>query len=251
MSQRLAGKTAIVTGGGRGIGRSISRIFAEEGCRVLVADIDGASADSVAREIQSEGGAAEAHLLDVTSRESVARIIKDTARGDGGLQIMVNNAGVTARGWNETISVNLTGVAHGIRYAARAMTSSGGGSIINTASVGGIVGIGAPADTGTDGYVAAKHGVVGLTREFALAYGRYGVRVNCVCPGPVATDMIRNVLDDEAWLARIVQSTALRRVAQPEEIARAFLFLASDESSYVTGTAMVVDGGQTAGPPPP
>ena len=243
---RLTGKTAIITGAGRGIGRAIAETFAREGCRVLVTDIDGDNAAAVAQSIQANGGQAESRVLDVSSRPDVAALVKEAAESFGKLDIMVNNAGVSAGPWTQTLSVNLMGVAFGTRYAARAMAASGGGSIINTASTAGLVAIGAPPDTGTDAYVASKHAVVGLTKEFALAFGADGVRVNCVCPGATETEMTRGLLSIEANRRKLVEATPLRRTATPQEIANVFLFLASDESSFITGAAIVVDGGLTA-----
>jgi NAD(P)-dependent dehydrogenase (short-subunit alcohol dehydrogenase family) len=228
---RLAGKSAIVTGGGRGIGRAISETFAREGCRVLITDIDVGNASEVAEAINKAGGGATYRLLDVADEKEVAATVKEAVEAFGKLDIMVNNAGVGGGyGWDKTVAVNLSGVYYGCLHAAEAMASSGGGSIVNTASVDGP-------------YVAAKHGVVGLTKEFALRYGPQQVRVNCVCPGWIQTDMTRGIMENEAFLRRTESLTALGRVGQPQEIANAFLFLASDEASFVTGSAMVVDGG--------
>jgi NAD(P)-dependent dehydrogenase (short-subunit alcohol dehydrogenase family) len=239
---RLAGKSAIVTGGGRGIGRAICETFAREGCRVLVADIDVGNAEEVAAAINNAGGSAGYRLLDVVKEEEVAATVAEAVQAFGKLDIMVNNAGVGGgRGWQETVDINLSGVYYGLHYAAEAMAASGGGAIISTASVAGLVGLGSGG-----AYVAAKHGVVGLTKDFALAYGPRGVRVNCVCPGWIETEMTRGLTENEAFLRRTESQTALGRMGQPQEIANAFLFIASDEASFMTGSAMVVDGGWTA-----
>ena len=239
---RLAGKSAIVTGGGRGIGRAISETFGREGCRVLVTDIDVGNASEVAAAINKGGGQASYRLLDVTDENEVVATVHEAVDAFGRLDIMVNNAGVGGgSGWDNTIAVNLSGVYYGCRIAGEAMAASGGGAIVNTASVAGLVGLG-----GSGPYVAAKHGVIGLTREFALLLGPQKVRVNCVCPGWIETDMTRGIMDNEAGKRRLESQTALGRVGQPQEIANAFLFLASDEASFVTGSALVVDGGWTA-----
>ncbi len=239
---RLAGKSAIVTGGGRGIGRAICETFAREGCRVLVADIDVGNAEEVAAAISDAGGSATYRLLDVVKEEEVAATVAEAVQAFGKLDVMVNNAGVGGgRGWQETVDINLSGVYYGLHYAAEAMAASGGGAIISTASVAGLVGLG-----GGGAYVAAKHGVVGLTKDFALVYGPRGVRVNCVCPGWIETEMTRGLTENEAFLRRTESQTALGRMGQPQEIANAFLFIASDEASFMTGSAMVVDGGWTA-----
>jgi NAD(P)-dependent dehydrogenase (short-subunit alcohol dehydrogenase family) len=239
---RLTGKSAIVTGGGRGIGRAIAETFAREGCRVLVADIDVGNAAEVAEAITKGGGQASYRLLDVSNEAEVAATVKDAMDAFGKLDIMVNNAGVGGgQGWDKTIAINLSGVFYGCRIAGEAMAASGGGAIVNTASVAGLVGLG-----GDGAYVAAKHGVVGITKEFALRLGPQNVRVNCVCPGWIQTEMTRGLMDNEAFLRRTESLVALGRMGQPQEIANAFLFLASDEASYVTGSAMVVDGGWIA-----
>jgi NAD(P)-dependent dehydrogenase (short-subunit alcohol dehydrogenase family) len=239
---RLAGKSAIVTGGGRGIGRAICETFAREGCRVLVTDIDVGNASEVAAAITKSGGEATYRLLDVSNEAEVAATVKEAVDAFGKLDVMVNNAGVGGgAGWDKTLAINLSGVYYGCRSAAEAMAASGGGSIVSTASVAGLVGLG-----GSGPYVAAKHGVIGLTKEFALMFGPQNVRVNCVCPGWIETDMTRGIMDNEAGKRRLETQTALGRVGQPQEIANAFLFLASDEASFVTGSAMVVDGGWIA-----
>jgi NAD(P)-dependent dehydrogenase (short-subunit alcohol dehydrogenase family) len=241
-SMRLAGKSAIVTGGGRGIGQAICEVFAREGCQVLVTDLDVGNAEAVAAGIRARGGTAEYRMLDVSRQEEVGATVKDALAAFGKLDIMVNNAGVGGgHGWEQTVEVNLSGVYYGCLAAAETMAASGGGAIVNTASVAGIVGLG-----GAFPYVAAKHGVVGLTREFALAYGPRGVRVNCVCPGWVETEMTRMIHENEAAKRRTETQTPLGRLGQPAEIANAFLFLASEEASFMTGAALVIDGGWTA-----
>lgn len=239
---RLAGKSAVVTGGGRGIGRAICEAFAREGARLLIADIDVGNAAETAEIVRKAGAEAQYRLLDVTNEAEVQATVKEAVEAFGGLDIMVNNAGVGGgHGWQHTIDVNLTGVYYGCVAAAEVMAARGHGAIVNTASILGLVGIG-----GAGAYVPAKHGVIGLTKELAVLYGPRGVRVNCVCPGWVATEMTRNITETEASRRRMESQTPLGRVAQPEEIAPAFLFLASDEASFVTGSALVIDGGWTA-----
>jgi NAD(P)-dependent dehydrogenase (short-subunit alcohol dehydrogenase family) len=159
----------------------------------------------------------------------------------GTLDIMVNNAGVAQKDWDTTIAVNLSGVYYGCRLAAEQMAQQGSGVIVNMASMLGIIGIGME-----DPYVAAKHGVVGLTKNFAIMYGPRGVRVNCICPGWIETPMTAVIQSAEAIRQQLEEQTPLRRMGKPEEIAKAALFLASDESSFVTGASLIADGGWTA-----
>ena len=235
---RLKDKVALITGGGSGIGRAIAREFAGEGAKLLIAELDEASGRAVADEI---GEAARFHHCDTSSEDDVQSAIAATIDAFGGLDIMVNNAGVAQKDWDTTLAVNLSGVYYGCRHAAERMAAHGGGSIINLASILGLVGIG-----GEDGYVAAKHGVVGLTRNFAIAFGGRGVRVNCINPGWIETRMTDPIRESEAIRGQVVAQTPLGRFGTPEEVAKAAIFLASDESSFVTGTPLIVDGGWTA-----
>ncbi len=239
---RLRGKVALVTGAGAGIGRAIALEFAREGAKVLVAELDEFTGQAVADEIGAAGGDGRFHRCDVSKEEEVRAAIDAAAGAYGRLDIMVNNAGVSQRDWDTTLAVNLSGVYYGCKHAAETMAPTGrGGVIINLASILGLVGIGAE-----DGYVAAKHGVVGLTRNFALAYASRGVRVNCLNPGWIETQMTSVLRENEALRRQIESQTPLGRFGTPEEVAKAALFLASDESSFITGAPLVVDGGWTA-----
>ncbi len=235
---RLKDKVALITGGGSGIGRAIARTFAEEGAKVLIAELNEASGQEVADEI---GEAAAYVHCDTSSEEDVQAALAAAEERFGGIDIVVNNAGVAQRDWDTTIAVNLSGVYYGCKYGAEKLASSGGGSIINLSSILGLVGIG-----GEDGYVAAKHGVVGLTRNAAIAYGQRGVRVNCINPGWIETPMTDPIMGMEGVADQMRAQVPMARFGQPEEIAKAALFLASDDSSYMTGAALVVDGGWTA-----
>ncbi|MGB2693569.1 MAG: SDR family NAD(P)-dependent oxidoreductase [Dehalococcoidia bacterium] len=238
---RLQDKIALITGAGSGIGRAIALEFAREGAKVLVAELDESSGEAVASEITSAGGEARFQRCDVTSEDEVAAIVREAVDVFGRLDIMVNNAGVGNASWDATLAVNLSGVYYGCKHAAEAMAAAGGGAIINLASVLGLVGIGF-----ADPYVAAKHGVVGLTRNFGVTYGGRGVRVNCINPGFIETPMTKIMTDAPAFRQQIEQQTPMGRFGKPEEIAKAALFLASDDSSFMTGATLVVDGGWTA-----
>lgn len=235
---RLEGKVALVTGGGSGIGGAIAREFASEGAKVLIAELNETSGRQIADEIGVN--AAYVHC-DTSSEEDVQASLAAAEERFGGVDIVVNNAGVAQKDWDTTIAVNLSGVYYGCKYGAEKLAASGGGSVINLSSILGLVGIG-----GEDPYVAAKHGVVGLTKNFAIAYGPRGVRVNCINPGWIETPMTDPIREMEAINAQVMTQTPLGRYGKPEEIAKAALFLASDDSSYMTGASLVVDGGWTA-----
>ncbi len=250
---RLQGKTAIVTGAAGGIGRASCQAFAREGAHVVAADLRGEDATRVAQEIGESGGSAGAAEVDVTNADSVARLVRETTKEHGRLDVMFNNAGIfpDADGsvtdtdesvWEQVVNVNLRGVFLGCKYAVPAMIESGGGSLINTASFVAVMG----AATSQSAYTASKGGVLALTREIAVEYARAGIRANALCPGPTNTPLLAGLLADPQRRARRIVHIPMGRLAEVEEIANAALFLASDESSFITGTQFLVDGGITA-----
>jgi len=238
---RLQDKATLITGAGSGIGRAIALEFAREGAKLLLAELDEESGKAVAEAVGAAGGEARFQPCDVAKEADVKQAVEAAVEAFGKLDIMVNNAGVAQRDWDTTIAVNLSGVYYGCRLAAEQMAQQGSGVIVNMASMLGIIGIGME-----DPYVAAKHGVVGLTKNFAIMYGPRGVRVNCICPGWIETPMTAVIQNAEAIRQQLEEQTPLRRMGKPEEIAKAALFLACDESSFVTGTPLIVDGGWTA-----
>lgn len=247
---RLAGKVALVTGGASGIGEATARLCAREGARVVVADRRGPAAEDVAEAIKANGGEATAVAANVADAGEVEAMVAQTAETYGGLDVLVNNAGINRLAsatelseelWDRIVDVDLKSVWLGCKYAIPVMRRGGrGGTIVNTASISGIAG-----DRQMPAYNAAKAGVINLTRALAIEYGRDNIRVNCVCPGAVLTRLLLAALTPEVE-ARIKAAYPLGRLGRPEEIANGILFLASDESSFVTGAALVMDGGVTA-----
>ena len=249
----LEGKAALITGAASGIGRATALRFAAEGAAVACADLDGDGVEDTAARIAESGGSSLAIRLDVTAEEQVQDALARSVAEFGTLDVLFNNAGVGGGGdWEATLGVNLSGVYYGLLHGARLLAERGGGSIINTASILGLVASVPRDDQDVEGppaagaYVASKHGVVGLTRSFAVRYGRLGVRVNGICPGYIETPMTASIRETPEDVARLVGLHPIGRLGKPEEIAAAATFLASDESSFVTGVALPVDGGYTA-----
>ena len=250
---RLEGKVALVTGAGSGIGRASAMRFASEGASVMCVDLNEASAQDTAATIAEGGGASAALQVNVTEEDAVKAACEETVRELGGFDVLYNNAGIGRAEWDVTIAVNLSGVYYGLRHGGALLAERGGGAIISTASVAGLVGLVSsrvtefPPVDGSGAYIAAKHGVVGLTRQFALIYANHGVRVNAIAPGYIRTPMIQEALEEEEGVADYLESLhPLGRLGEPEEIAAAAAFLASDDASFITGVTLPVDGGYTA-----
>ncbi len=250
---RLANKVAVITGAGSGIGRESARLFAREGARVVVVDINAQAGEETVASIRKEGGEAAFVHADVSRASDARAMIAFAETTYGRLDVLFNNAGIfhpedgsvleTDEGiWDLVISVNLKGVFLGCRYGIPALLRAGGGSVINTASFVALMGSAVPQIA----YTASKGGVLAMTREIAVEFARKNIRANALCPGPVETPLLAELLSDPARRQRRLVHIPAGRFASSEEIARAALFLASDESAYVNGVAFVVDGGITA-----
>ena len=245
---RLEGRSAVVTGVGSGLGREIARVLAAEGANVLGCDVNDAGGN------ETMGGSGSYRHVDVSREREVEQLIAAAIEQFGQLDVMVNNAAIqieeelaetTEEQLDRILAVNLKGVFFGCKHAVRAMRTTGGGSIVNIASILGLVGDGLLA-----AYCAAKGGVLGITRATAVRYGADGIRCNAVCPGDIDTPLVaayfRTAEDPAQLRAEVEAEYPLGRIAQPEEIARAVVFLASEDSSFMTGQPLVLDGGLLA-----
>lgn len=260
MAGRLNGKVAIITGAGSGTGLAAATLFAKEGARVVCADVVEKSAAAAAERI---GKSALACRVDVSVPADVERMVADTIKAFGKLDVLYANAGIGDAGtaadmpvaqWDRMIAVNLTGVWLSCKYALPHMIEGGGGSIVNQASIGGVIGV-----PGIPHYAAAKAGVIGLTRQIAVEYGPKKIRANAICPGTIFTPLVANVWKErgvgygatggtlEEQKQQAGTTYPLQRLGEVADCANLALFLASDESSWITGTAMPLDGGRSAG----
>ncbi|HYZ10759.1 MAG TPA: glucose 1-dehydrogenase [Actinomycetota bacterium] len=247
---RLDGKVALITGAAGGMGLAASRLFAEEGARVVMSDVVEDAGRAAAADIGDDAAFVRA---DVSRGADVEAMVRFAVETFGGLHVLYNNAGVVLPNdtgvvetdedtWDRTMSINLKGVWLGCKFGIPAIIESGGGSIINVASFVALMG----AATAQIAYTATKGGVLSMTREIAVEYARRGVRANALCPGPIETPLLLQLFADDAAKQRRLVHVPMGRLGQAEEVVRAALWLASDESSFMTGAAMVVDGGITS-----
>ena len=254
MPGRVEGKVALVTGGASGIGRATALTFAKEGAKLVIADMNEDGGHQTVHMITENGGEATFVRGDVSSATEVAAMITKAVETYGRLDCAHNNAGIGSRprvllhelleeNWDRVIGINLKGVWLCMKYEISQMLKQGGGTIVNTASIMGLVG----SWSRSGAYNASKHGVVGLTKTAALEYATSGIRVNCVCPGYIRTPLLENLLTSQPEMeAPIVARHPIGRMGRPEEIAEAVVWLCSDAASFVTGHTMTVDGGYVA-----
>lgn len=252
---RFEGNTALVTGAGSGIGLAMALQLGREGAAVMCADINEQSAQAAAARVEEAGAKAAAKGLDVSDSDAVLAALEETASQFGRVGVLMNNAGVGGfNKWADTVGVNLDGVYYGLAHACPMMAKDGGGAVVNTASIAGLNGLVRPGDysqepaqvEGLSAYVAAKHGVVGLTKQFAIAFGKHGVRVNAVCPGYIVTPMTARARGAEGGTEFLESLHPAGRLGEPEEVATVAAFLASPEASFVNGASVPVDGGYSA-----
>jgi len=253
MAGRLADKVALVTGAGSGIGLETALAFVREGARVVAVDVDAAAGGAAVERLRASGGEACFVAADVSRGADCQRMVARAEEAFGALHVLFNNAGIShvddgdaeateEAVWDLTMNVNLKGVFLGCKHGIPALRRAGGGSVINTASFVAIVGAATPQLA----YTASKGGVLALSRELAVLHAREGIRVNALCPGPLRTELLMKYLDTEAKRQRRLVHVPMGRFGEAREIAEGVVFLASDESSFVTGTSFLVDGGLTA-----
>ncbi|HYP20415.1 MAG TPA: SDR family oxidoreductase [Chloroflexia bacterium] len=251
---KLKDRVAVITGAGSGIGQAMALLFAREGARILAADINAEAAQATADAVVAEGGTCRSFAVDVVQPEQVRAMIEQAVSAYGRIDILCNNAGIGSttsvvecepEDWDRVMAVNVKSVYLGCKYAVPHMLAQGSGVIVNTASVAGMVGLVKRAS-----YSASKGAVIALTRQVAIEYVEQGIRVNCLCPGTVDSPWVGRLLDqaDDPAAARqaLVARQPIGRLGNPEEIAAAALYLASDDAAFITGTGLVIDGGLTA-----
>jgi NAD(P)-dependent dehydrogenase (short-subunit alcohol dehydrogenase family) len=253
---RLEGKVALITGAGSGIGEACAVLFGREGAKVAAADVNAEAANRVAKLVEDAGGEAVAVTGDVIKRSDCSRMVADTVRKFGKVDVLVNSAGVTPRyapkewdfekKWDWVVDINLKGTMMMSYFAVERMKEHGSGSIVNMASIIGLVGYAQGMSDGFNPYPHTKGGVVQMTRDMGVAFAKQGIRVNALCPGFTYTALTKTLTDNPETRTKLESLHPMGRLGEPDEIAQAALFLASDEASFITGACLPVDGGYTA-----
>lgn len=249
---RLEGKVALITGAANGMGRVAARLFAKEGAKVVAVDVSGRALSEVVAEVKKAGGQISGLTADMTQPTDVQRVVQQGMKTFGRLDVLYNNAGIFAdddrsvcetseEAFERTLEVNAKSVFLACKYGVPALLETGGGSIINIASIAAMIGSTAPQDA----YTMSKGAVLALTRSLAVQYGRKGIRANAICPGPVETPNLRQLSSDPERRSKRLGRIPAGRFGRPEDVVYAAIFLASDESSWMTGSTLVVDGGIT------
>ncbi|MDI4646877.1 SDR family NAD(P)-dependent oxidoreductase [Cohnella hashimotonis] len=247
---RLENKVAIITGAAGGMGKADALLFAQEGAKVAITDLQEEKLQEVVKEIEASGGTAIGFKHNVASEEDWSRIVAEVVKAFGKIDILVNNAGIsnatpflemTAESWDKTMSINVSSVFYGQKHVIPHMIEAGGGSIVNISSIAGLTG-----GSGAGPYTASKGAVRMLTKATAVDYAQFGIRANSVHPGYIETPMTAGLFNDDRMTQWALSQTPLQRLGKPEDIARGVLFLASDESSYITGVELPIDGGYYA-----
>lgn len=250
---RLKDQVALITGAGSGIGKETALLFAAEGASIVAADVNGEAAEEVAAAVRASGGKAISHKADVSKAADCDAMVREAEKNFGKLTVLFNNAGIshadddnamttTEEVWDLTFAINVKGVFLGCKYGIPALRRAGGGSIINTASFVAVVGAATPQLA----YTSSKGAVLSMTRELACIHARENIRVNALCPGPLRTELLMKYLNTEEKKQRRLVHIPMGRFGEAKEIAKAALYLASDDSSFVTGAEFLVDGGITA-----
>jgi NAD(P)-dependent dehydrogenase (short-subunit alcohol dehydrogenase family) len=243
---KLENRVALVFGGASGIGRACAEACADEGAKIMIADVNEAGADEVIEGFEPDRGTGAFVATDITDERAVAQAVRSTVDRFGSVDVLITSAGAGSSNWHQAIDLYLKGPYFACKHALVAMEDQGGGVIVNISSLAGVTGSGSAKDVQSTGYPCAKHGVIGLTRTIALAYAKKNIRANAICPGFIRTELTRPLYTDDAASHMLISETLqvpMDRWGEPHEIGKVAAFLASDDASFITGQPIIVDGG--------